>query len=58
MDKVADALLGVSPEEANPFNKYALICARCYSHNGLCPKEEFDFVRESAATATYSYVQY
>ncbi|BGO99502.1 Endoplasmic reticulum junction formation protein lunapark [Rhodotorula toruloides] len=45
MDKVADALLGVSPEEANPFNKYALICARCYSHNGLCPKEEFDFVQ-------------
>ncbi|BGP24437.1 hypothetical protein Rt10032_c03g1444 [Rhodotorula toruloides] len=45
MDKVADALLGVSPEETNPFNKYALICARCHSHNGLCPKDEFDFVQ-------------
>ncbi len=47
MDKVADALLGVSPEETNPYNKYALICAKCFSHNGLCPKDEFDFVRES-----------
>ncbi|GAA6024166.1 hypothetical protein JCM8202_003520 [Rhodotorula sphaerocarpa] len=45
MDKVADALLGVSPEESNPYNKYALICAKCFSHNGLCPKEEFDFVQ-------------
>ncbi|POY74800.1 hypothetical protein BMF94_2073 [Rhodotorula taiwanensis] len=45
MDKVADALLGVSPEESNPFNKYALICAKCFSHNGLCPKDDFDFVQ-------------
>ncbi|TKA51701.1 hypothetical protein B0A53_05406 [Rhodotorula sp. CCFEE 5036] len=45
MDKVADALLGVSPEETNPYNKYALICAKCFSHNGLCPKDEFDFVQ-------------
>ncbi|GAA5989579.1 hypothetical protein JCM10908_000539 [Rhodotorula pacifica] len=45
MDKVADALLGVSPEESNPYNKYALICGKCFSHNGLCPKDEFDFVQ-------------
>ncbi|GAA5861751.1 hypothetical protein JCM3774_002693 [Rhodotorula dairenensis] len=45
MDKVADALLGVSPEETNPYNKYALICAKCFSHNGLCPKDEFEFVQ-------------
>lgn len=48
LDKVADALLGVSPEEANPLNRYALICGQCYAHNGLAKKEEFDFVRESA----------
>ncbi|GAA5928204.1 uncharacterized protein JCM15063_003819 [Sporobolomyces koalae] len=46
MDKLADALLGVSPEEANPQNhKYALICQRCYAHNGLVPKDDFDFVQ-------------
>lgn len=48
LDKVADALLGVAPEEANPLNRYALICGQCYAHNGLAKKEEFDFVRESA----------
>ncbi|GAA5910783.1 uncharacterized protein JCM6883_000312 [Sporobolomyces salmoneus] len=46
MDKLADALLGVSPEESNPYNhKYALICQACYAHNGLIPKEEFDYVQ-------------
>ncbi|GAA6010711.1 hypothetical protein JCM11491_002909 [Sporobolomyces phaffii] len=46
MDKLADALLGVSPEEANPYNnKYALICSKCYAHNGLAMKDEFDFIQ-------------
>lgn len=54
MDKVADALLGVSPEETNPYNKYALICAKCFSHNGLCPKDEFEFVRECSRTLRMS----
>jgi len=49
MDKLADALLGVSPEESNPHNKYALICASCFAHNGLVPKDQFDFVRTSFA---------
>ena len=49
MDKLADALLGVSPEESNPYNKYALICASCFAHNGLVPKDQFDFVRTSFA---------
>ncbi|GAA6022568.1 hypothetical protein JCM10207_006588 [Rhodosporidiobolus poonsookiae] len=44
MDKFADALLGVSPEESSP-SKYALICGKCYSHNGLVPPAEFDFVQ-------------
>ncbi|GAA5842568.1 hypothetical protein JCM11251_004906 [Rhodosporidiobolus azoricus] len=44
MDKFADALLGVSPEELSP-NKYALICGKCYAHNGLVPPEQFDFVQ-------------
>ncbi|GAA6027370.1 hypothetical protein JCM8097_007802 [Rhodosporidiobolus ruineniae] len=44
MDKFADALLGVGPEESSP-SKYALICGRCYSHNGLVPPDEFDFIQ-------------
>lgn len=49
LDKVADALLGVSPEDANPMNRYALICGQCYAHNGLAKKDEFDFVRASTS---------
>ncbi|GAA5904141.1 hypothetical protein JCM8208_003458 [Rhodotorula glutinis] len=45
LDKVADALLGVSPEDTNPMNRYALICGQCYAHNGLAKKDEFDFVQ-------------
>lgn len=48
MDKVADALLGVTPEEMTPpqFSKYALICGKCFAHNGLVPKDEFDTIRK------------
>ncbi|GAA5907124.1 hypothetical protein JCM5296_003463 [Sporobolomyces johnsonii] len=53
MDKLADALLGVSAEEANPYNKYALICAKCYAHNGLVPKEQFDFVQYQCPRCGY-----
>ncbi|GAA5997910.1 uncharacterized protein JCM10292_006900 [Rhodotorula paludigena] len=45
MDKVADALLGVSPEDSNPMNRYALICGQCYAHNGLALKDEFESVQ-------------
>lgn len=45
MDKFADALLGVAPDEGSPNSKYALICGRCFAHNGLVPPEEFDFIR-------------
>ncbi|GAA5980566.1 hypothetical protein JCM11641_006683 [Rhodosporidiobolus odoratus] len=44
MDKFADALLGVSAEEAQP-SKYALICGKCYSHNGLVPPAEFEYIQ-------------
>lgn len=29
-----------------PNNKYALICGKCFAHNGLVVKEEFDTIRE------------
>ncbi|KAK4049096.1 hypothetical protein OIO90_005566 [Microbotryomycetes sp. JL221] len=44
MDKVADALIGTNNEQ-EPFNKYALICSKCYNHNGLVPKEEFETIQ-------------
>lgn len=49
IDKLADALLGVIPSDDagnGVNNKYALICAKCYGHNGLVIKEEFDFIRK------------
>ncbi|GAA6063135.1 hypothetical protein JCM10212_001183 [Sporobolomyces blumeae] len=53
MDKLADALLGVSPDESNPYNKYALICSRCFAHNGLVPKEQFDYVQYQCPRCGY-----
>lgn len=47
VDKLADALLGVSAEEGTPNSKYALICGECFSHNGLMVKEEWDTIRGS-----------
>lgn len=42
-DRFAEALLG--DDEARPESKYALICIKCYSHNGLVRKEELDQIQ-------------
>eukprot|EP01135_Chromosphaera_perkinsii_P007679 Nk52_evm1s934 gene=Nk52_evmTU1s934 len=39
MDKVVDFLVGDGPS-----NRYALICAKCYSHNGMALEEEFEYL--------------
>ncbi|KAG8800875.1 hypothetical protein FRC17_006794 [Serendipita sp. 399] len=42
-DRVADAILG--DEESSPGNahsKYALICKRCFTHNGLVRESDFE----------------
>jgi hypothetical protein len=39
MDRIVDVIVG---EEAGPTSKYALICARCFAHNGLALPEEMD----------------
>lgn len=41
-DKLFDALIG--PAEG-PNSKYALICSKCYAHNGLAVAEEFEDIR-------------
>ncbi|UZJ52513.1 hypothetical protein CBS101457_001833 [Exobasidium rhododendri] len=47
MDKVADKILGAEnggqPVAAE--QKYALICRICFTHNGLCPKEDWQEVQ-------------
>lgn len=43
-DKLFDALIG--PPEG-PNSKYALICSKCFAHNGLALAEEFDDIRGS-----------
>lgn len=47
MDKLADAVLGSDGGEVGPEQRYALICERCHSHNGLAKREEFDEIRKS-----------
>ncbi|EJC99141.1 uncharacterized protein FOMMEDRAFT_170500 [Fomitiporia mediterranea MF3/22] len=38
-DKLADALLGDDELSDNPKNRYALICQKCFTHNGLVKEE-------------------
>lgn len=47
MDRLAEALLGGDVENS-PASKYALICQRCFAHNGLVMKEEMMDIREWA----------
>lgn len=44
IDKIADALLG--GDEQSPASKYALICQKCFAHNGLVLKDEVMDVRK------------
>lgn len=46
-DKVADALLG--DDEASPSttaSRYALICQKCFAHNGLVKESMWEDARE------------
>lgn len=44
-DRIADALLG---EDQNNL-KFALICEKCFSHNGLAKPEEIEKIRKLSA---------
>ncbi len=41
MDRILDLIVG----EETPSNKYALVCEKCYNHNGLAAAEEFEQIR-------------
>jgi len=45
-DKLADALLGSDEALVPGVNKYALICEKCFTHNGLAEPEKWQDVRE------------
>jgi len=42
LDRIVDVIVG---EEAGPTSKYALVCARCFAHNGLALPEELDDIK-------------
>ena len=45
-DKLADALLGDDELGANGGqNRYALICQKCFAHNGLVKEEQWEDAR-------------
>ncbi|XP_062601700.1 endoplasmic reticulum junction formation protein lunapark-B-like isoform X2 [Saccostrea cucullata] len=48
MDRVLEYLLGDGPQ-----HKYALICQKCASHNGMALKEEFEYIAFRCAYCRY-----
>ena len=48
MDRLADKILGaeMGGQQVAAEQRYALICRICFTHNGLCPKEDWEEVRE------------
>ena len=54
-DRVADALLGdeVTGSGGGSEQRYALICEKCFMHNGLVKEEWFEDARESLASTSF-----
>lgn len=48
LDRVADKILGAEAggQQVAAEQRYALICRICFTHNGLCPKEDWQEIRE------------
>lgn len=46
-DKLADAILGDDDTTGSPSSRYALICQRCFAHNGLVKESVWQDTRES-----------
>ena len=47
-DKIADALLGDDDSSVNAAaSRYALICQKCFAHNGLVKEELWEDARAS-----------
>lgn len=53
-DKVADALLGDEEHDiSSPSSRYALICERCFTHNGLVKESLWEDARECLSCCIY-----
>lgn len=46
-DRLVEYLIGDGPN-----HRYALICRRCNSHNGMALKEEFEFIGKQSFSAS------
>ena len=44
-DKLADAILGEDGDPTGAASRYALICEKCFAHNGLVKESMFDEAR-------------
>jgi hypothetical protein len=46
-DRLTDALLGdEATEQASPSSRYALICEKCFAHNGLVKENMWEEARK------------
>lgn len=46
-DKLADAILGDDDTTGSPSSRYALICQKCFAHNGLVKESVWQDTRKS-----------
>lgn len=51
-DKIVDVIVG----DEGPESKYALICSKCYVHNGLVLPQEIDDIRKTFIRYSSFYV--
>lgn len=51
-DRIADALLGDDELNTNPATRYALICQKCFTHNGLVKEDMLDDARKYIILST------
>jgi len=48
-DKLADAILGDDDAAGSPSSRYALICQKCFAHNGLVKESIWQDTRKSVS---------
>ena len=57
-DKLADALLGDDEPVNAPASRYALICQKCFTHNGLVKEEMWEDARTHAFSVMMSDLEH
>ena len=51
-DKLADAILGDDDSVTAGASRYALICQKCFAHNGLVKEEMWEDARKCRSSET------